>query len=84
MAIYQKEENQVTLNHKKSLKLSFTNIQGLCSSFVEWEFFLEPSSPDLLALCERILYDSIDPANFFVMGYLLLIRNDFITHMQFM
>ena len=33
-----------------SLKLSFTNIQGLCSNFVACESFLESNSPDILAL----------------------------------
>ena len=37
---------------------------------------------NLLALCERILYDSIDSANFSLIDYLLLIRNDFIIHMH--
>ena len=52
-----------------SLKLSFTNIEGLCSNFVDYESFLESSSPDILALCETILDDSIDS----VRGYLPLI-----------
>ena len=33
-----------------SLKLSFTNIQGLPSNFVNCESFLESNSPDILAL----------------------------------
>ena len=32
------------------LKVSFTNIQGLCSNFVECESFLESNSPGILAL----------------------------------
>ena len=43
-----------------SLKLSFTNIRGLCSSFVDCESFLESNSPDILTLCETNLDDSID------------------------
>ena len=35
-----------------SLKLSFTNIRGLRSNFVDCESFLESNSPDILALCE--------------------------------
>ena len=35
----------------KSLKFSFTNIQGLISNFVDYESFLELNSPDILALC---------------------------------
>ena len=64
-----------------SLKLSFTNIQGLHSNFVECESFLESNSPDILALCETNLDDWIDSGNFFVRGYLPLIWKDSITHM---
>ena len=63
-----------------SLKLSFTNIQGLCSNFVECESFLESNSPDLLSLCETNLDDSIDSGNFSVRGCLPLIRKDSITN----
>ena len=65
-----------------SLKLSFTNIRGLYSNFVECESFLESNSPDILALCETNMDSSIDSGNFSVMGYLPLIRKDFITHMH--
>ena len=65
-----------------SLKLTFTNIRGLCSNFVECEYFLESNSPDFLALCETNLDDSIDSSNFSVMGYLPLIPKDFVTHMH--
>ena len=40
------------------LKLSFINIWGLHSNFVECESFLESNSPDILALCEINLDDS--------------------------
>ena len=66
-----------------SLKLSFKNIRGLRSNFVECESFLESNSPDILALCETNLDDSIDFGNFSVKGYLPLIRTDsIITHMH--
>ena len=65
-----------------SLKLSFTNIQGLHSNFAQCEPFLESNSPDILALCETILDDSIDSSNFSVQGYLSLIRKDSITHVH--
>ena len=55
---------------------------GLRSNFVECESFLESSSPDILALCETNLDDSIDSGNFSVRGYLPLIRKDSITHMH--
>ena len=65
-----------------SLKLSFTNIRGLRSNFVDCEFFLESNSPDFLALCEANLDESIDSGNFSVRGYLPLIRNDPSTHIH--
>ena len=65
-----------------SLKRSFTNIRVLCSYFVDCESFLAPNSPDILALCETNLDDSIDSVYFSVRGYLSLIRNDSITHMH--
>ena len=65
-----------------SVKLSFTNILGLRSNFVDCESFLESSTPDILALCETNLDDSIDSGNFSVRGYLPLIGKDFSTHMH--
>ena len=65
-----------------SLKLSFMNIQGLRSNFVDCESFLESNSPDILALCETNLNDSIDSGNFSVRGYLPLIRKDSGPHMH--
>ena len=65
-----------------SLKLSFTNIRGLRSNFVDCESFLESNSPDILALCETNLDDSIDSGNFSERGYLPLIRKNSSTHMH--
>ena len=56
------------------LKLSFTNIRGLRSNFVDGESLLELNSPGILALCETNLDDSVDSDNFSVRGYLPLIR----------
>ena len=56
------------------------NIRGLRSNFVDSEYFLELNSPDILALCENNLDDSIDSGNFSVRGYLPLIRKDSSTH----
>ena len=64
------------------LKLSFTNIRGLRSNFVDCEPFLESNSPDILALCETNLDDSIHFVNFSVRSYLPLIRKDSSTHMH--
>ena len=65
-----------------SLKLSFTNIRGLRSNFVDCESFLESNSPDILALCETNLDESNDSGNFSVRGYLPVIRKDSSTHMH--
>ena len=46
----------------------------VCKSFFE--------SPDILALCETILDDSIDSGNFSVGGYLLLFQKYSSTHMH--
>ena len=65
-----------------SLKLSFTNIRGLCSNFVDCQSFLESNSPDILTLREINLDESNDSGNFSVGGYLPLIREDSSTHMH--
>ena len=65
-----------------SQKLSFTNVWGLRWNFVDCESFLESNSPDILALCETNLDDSIDSGNFSVRGYLPLIRKDSSTHVH--
>ena len=46
-----------------SVKLSFMNIRGLHSNFVDFESFLDSNSPVVLALCEANLDDSIDSGN---------------------
>ena len=63
-----------------SLKLSFMNICGLRSNFVDCESFLESNSTDILALCETNFDDSIYSGNFSVRGYLPLIWKDFTTN----
>ena len=60
-----KSYTDMNTNSHNSLKLSFTNIQGLHSNFVECESFLESNSPNILALCETNLDESIDSGNFF-------------------
>ena len=59
-----------------SLKLSFTNTQGLSSNFVESKSFLESNSPDILALYETSLDDAIDSGSF------PSIHKDCVTHMH--
>ena len=70
---YLKDVNQIALKPHNSLKLSFTNIRGLCQNFVECASYLELNSLDILAPCEANLDDSIDSGNFSVRGYLTLI-----------
>ena len=82
MAILSKACKPDNLELHNSLKLSFTNIRGLHSNFVDCESFLESNSPDILALCETNLDDSIGSGNFFVRGYLPLIQKDSSTHMH--
>ena len=65
-----------------SLKLWFTNIQDLRPNFVDCKFFLESDSPDIIALCEPNLLDSIDSGNFSVRAYLPLIKKDSSTNMH--
>ena len=64
------------------LKLSFTNIRGLRSNFVDGESLLELNSPGILALCETNLDDSVDSDNFSVRGCHPLIRKDSSIHMH--
>ena len=80
MAILSKACKPDNFESHNSLKLSFTNIQGLRLNFVDCESFLESNSPDILALCETNLDDSIDSGNFSVKGYLPLIQKDCSTH----
>ena len=82
MAILSKACKPDNFESHNSLKLSFMNIQGLRSNFVDCESFLESNSSDILALCKTNLDDSIDSDNFFVRGYLPLIRKDSSTHMH--
>ena len=76
MAILSKACKQDNFESHNSVKLSFTNIQGLRSNFVDCESFLESNSPDILALGKTNLDNSIDSGNFSVGGYLPLIRQD--------
>ena len=61
---------------------SVMNIGGLCLSFVDCESFLKSNFPDILALCETNLDDSIGSDNFSVRGYFPLILKDSSTHMH--
>ena len=82
MAVLSKACKSDNFESHISLKLSFTNIRGLRSNFVDCESFLGLNSPDILALCETNLDDSIYSGNFSVRGYLPLIRKDSGTHLH--
>ena len=82
MAILSKACKPDNFESQNSLKLSFTNIRGLRSNFVDCSNVLESNSPNILALCETNLDDSIDWGNFLVRGSLTLIRKDSTTHMH--
>ena len=79
MAISSKQHNFDSHNF---LKLSFTNIRGLRSNFVDSESFLESNFPNILALCETKLDDLVGSVNFSVRGYLPLIWKNSTTHMN--
>ena len=55
---------------------------GLCSNFTKCKSFLESNSPDILALYEAKLDDSIDLGILSATGYLPLIRKDSVTYMH--
>ena len=82
MAILSKACKPDSFESHNSLKLSFTNIRGLRSNFVDCESFLESNCPAILAICEVNPDGPIDPGNFFVRGYLPLNRKDSSAHMH--
>ena len=51
-------------------------------NFVDCKSFPESNSPNILALCETNLDDSIDSGNLSVRGYLSLIQKDSSTHVH--
>ena len=82
MAILSKACKPDNFELHNSLKFSFTNIWDLCSNFVDCVSFLRSNSPDILAVCETNLDDSIVSGNFSVRGCLPLIWKDSSTHMH--
>ena len=80
MTILSKARKPNKFEPYNSLKLSFMNIRGLCSNFVECESFLESNSLDILAPCETNLDDSNDSGNFSARGYVPLIQKDSVTY----
>ena len=82
MTILSKSCKPDNFESHNSLKLSFMNIWGLRSNFVDCESSHESNSPNILALCETNLDDSIDSGNISVRSYLPLIQKEFSTHMH--
>ena len=70
MAILLKERTPDNFESLNPLKRSFTNIRDLPPNFVGGESFCELNSPDILALYDTNLDDSIDSGHFSVKGYL--------------
>ena len=62
--------------------LSFMNIWGFHWNFVDCKSFLESNSPDVLALCETNLDNSINSGGFSGKSYLPLTQKDSSTHMH--
>ena len=56
-------------NFDDSLKLRFAITQGIHSNFVGCESFLESNSPDILALWETNLDNSVESGSFSVRCY---------------
>ena len=79
---YQKHINQIILNSITLSSLALQVLEDFCSNFVDCESILESNSPDIFALCETNLDDSIDSDNFSVRGYLPLIQEDSSTHIH--
>ena len=82
MAILSKGCKPDNFESHNSLKRTFTNIRGPRSNFVECESSFEWNSPDILALFETNLDDSIYSGNFSVRAYLSWIWKDSIIHMH--
>ena len=82
MAILSKRCKPDNFESHNSLKLSFTNIWSLHSNVVNYDSFLESNSPDILALCETNLDDSIDSGNFSLIDYFPLIWKDSSTYIH--
>ena len=80
--MYDHGDSQEYKEKVKFITEPFIYPRGLCLNLVDCEYSLESNSPDILALCDTNLDDSIDSDNFSVRGYLPLIRKDFGTHMH--
>lgn len=73
---------QLGPHNSKSFNICYSNVRGLRTNFSYVESFLHLVKPDILALCETNLDDSISNSHFDVPGYLPLIRKDSVTFMH--
>ena len=73
MTILSQECKPNNFESQNPLKFSFTNNRGFHSNFVESESLPESNYPDILALCETNLDESVGSGNFSLTGYLPLI-----------
>ena len=64
MAILSKACKPDNFESHNSLKLSFTNTRGLRLNFVDCESYFGSNSPDILALFETVLDDSVNSGDF--------------------
>ena len=78
---YQKDENQINLNHKTLWNLALPIFEVFVRISLNVNLFFN-HFPDIPALCDTNLDDSIDSGNFTVRGYLSLLQKDSITHMH--
>ena len=60
MTILLKTCELITLINTTSQNVSFTSIQDFCSDYISWVSFLESSSSNIFALCEKNLKGLID------------------------
>ena len=70
--LHQPRSNRNRAN-PRPLDISYSNIRGLRTNFAAVQSFLSTKSPDILALCETGLDESISDRDFDVPGYSTLI-----------
>ena len=76
MAILSKACKPHNFQLHNSLKLGFTIFEVFIQILLIVNLSLNQTSPDILALCETNLDDSIESVNFSMRGYLPFIRKD--------
>ena len=82
MAILSKGRKSDSFESNNSLKISFTNIQGICSNFAECESCLNQTLLTFLLYVRQIWMTQLILAIFCVRAYLPLIRKDSVTQIH--